>query len=140
MTSEEMLAYAKSVAEGGQVKKADVVAFMKALVEQTEEAQAAAEDEDDYRCSECRGTCEHESNCVSGQRKIAENLAVDPDLQAGGPTVQVEVFLPNLPFEIETTMNGGIHMPRESNRSYTRLEATALIYKIAQAIGFAIRE
>lgn len=114
MTSEEMLTYAKSVAEGGAVKKADVVAFMKALVAQTEDAEA------------------HNAEVAATEP--------DPDLQAGGPTIDVEDFLPKLPFEIDTTMNGGIHMPRESNRSYTKLEATALIYKIAQAIGLMIRE
>jgi len=113
MTGEEMLAYAKSVAEGGQVKKADVVAFMKALVAQTEDAE----------------------------EEVVTTTEVDPDIQAGGPSMaipEVADLLPKLPFEIDTTMNGGIHMPRESNRSYTRPEAMALIYKIAAAIKYAL--
>lgn len=39
MTSDEMLAYAKSIVDGGPVKKAEVQAFMKALLEQAAPAE-----------------------------------------------------------------------------------------------------
>lgn len=97
MTPEDMQAYAKAVAEGGPVKKADVIAFMKAY--------------------------------------IAQSTEQDPDLQAGGPALtpaQTVSLLPTLPFEVERT-GSGIHLPREANRAYTKLEAAALVAAIADA-------
>lgn len=105
MTPEDLISYAKSVVDGGPVKKAEVVAFMKALLEQTDAAP--------------------------------EEPAADPDLQAGGPAMSLEevaqTYLPVLGFEVEKTETG-IHMPRESNRSYTKVEATALLKMIADAL------
>lgn len=102
MTSDEMLAYARAVVDGGAVKKSDVVAFMKALL-----AQADAEP------------------------------APEPDLQAGGPGMSLDEitqrYLPTLPFAVETT-DVGIHIPRDANRFYTRLEALALVKLISDAL------
>lgn len=62
---------------------------------------------------------------------------VDVDIQAGGPGLtQAEVterYLPFLAFEIEKT-DSGIHVPREVNRSYTKLEGAALLVKLAKAL------
>ena len=104
MTPDEMRAYATAVVEGGSVKKADVVAFMKAFLANTAPDPL-------------------ESLNEKAVPSIAELTAVELD---GRP-------LPQLYFEIEKT-GSGIHVPREANRAYTRQEGYALLAMLTQAL------